>query len=152
MKLKIKSTATNSRMRTIQACFTSVLMLMLCLVISGCPDDHGETSGDIQYNSVVYTVNIGKIGNDNSGNICIELEGSNLPGQTRVVQGKIVPYIGMRIVVDGRTIEYDFVFVQTGLYEYYFNTAKNPEKIIVYSNDGSNSTLTFHGKRKTVIK
>ena len=152
MRPKVKFTATNGRMRTIQAHFATVVTLMLCLVLSGCHKENlGETSGEITYNSSVYTVSIGEIGKDDSGNLRIELTG-NLAGEVSFVQGKIVPYIGMRIVVDGKTMDYDSGSIQAGLYVYYFKTSKNPEKIIVYSNDGRNSTLTFHGKRKTVIK
>ena len=129
-----------------------VAAVMVCLSLSGCKkEDLGATSGTIGYGNDVFTVSIGETGTDDQDNIWVELTG-NLPGGFIISMGKLIPYLGMRIIVDGKTLEYDSMTISSRSYYYFFKTKKNPSRIIVYSNDGSNATLNFDGKRKTVIK
>ena len=129
------------------ACVATAVLLSL----SGChKENFGEKSGTITYGENVFTVSIGEISKDDQGNLTVELTG-NLIGGFIIIQGNMKPYLGMRIIVDGKTLEYDSANISAGCYTYYFKTGKNPSRIIVYSNDGSNSTLSFDGKKKTVI-
>jgi len=150
-RLKIKTVAVNGWMKNVKASFAIAGALLLCIVLPGCNKDDGETSGKIACQGDVYTVSIGEISKNDAGKIWVELVG-DMPGVLNIVQGRVVPILGMKVFVDGRAIDFENFGIKSGLYSYGFNTGKNPEKIIVYSNDGSNQTLTFHGKRKTVIK
>ena len=150
MKRFINFTVTKRWLKSVGATF-AIVATVFGITMSGCKKNDGEKSGVIKYGNNVYTVSIGEIGKNNEGNIWIELEG-NLKGELYIVQGKVIPDIGMRVIVDSKTIEFEYMDIKPGLYVFSFKTGKNPEKIIAYSNDGSNSTLTFDGKRKTVIK
>jgi len=150
MKTKIKSEAMYRWLKSVQTSFAIVATVMVCLTNTGCKkEDVGEKSGTIKYKNDVYTVSIGEIGKNSNGDIWIELTG-NLKPEINIIQGKITPLLGMRIFVDGRSLEYDSMSIDEGIYVYGFKTGKNPEKIIVYSNDGSNASLTFDGKTKRV--
>ena len=152
INFKLKSTARNKWLKSAWATFAIIATVMFCVTMSGCKkDDAGEKSGTIKYGNNVFTVSIGEISKNDAGNLLIELKG-NLKGELAIVQGKVIPYIGMRVIVDNMTLEYDAMKVNEGLYLFSFKTSKNPGKIIVYSNDGSKATLTFDGKKKTVIK
>ena len=128
--------------------------MMVCLTISGCKKEIFEDeSGSIKYGTEVFTVSIGAIGkNRDNGDIWIQLESVTgyLKTELKIVQGKVVPSLGMRIVVSGKTLEYDVMSIEEWEYWFGFKTGKKPEKIIVYSNDGSNATLTFDGKGRRV--
>ena len=128
-----------------------VATMMVCLTISGCKKESFEIgSGSIKYGTETFIVDISAIGKNSNGELWIRLTGDNLKAELIIVQGKVVPMFGMRIVVSGRTMEYDEMNI--GEYEYWFGfkTGKKPEKIIVYSNDGSNAILTFDGKGRIV--
>jgi len=75
-----------------------------------------------------------------------------MPAQMLIANGRVYPYLGMRIIADKKTLEMQSFSVNDGEYGYSFSTKKDPEKIVVYSNVGSGATLTFDGKSKTVIE
>jgi len=151
MKNLTKPVAANSWLKSMQASIAIITTVVLCICLSGCKkEDLGETSGTISYGNNIYTVYIGEIWKGEDNTVLIELMG-NMPGEVTIKNGKMQTYLGMRIIVDGKTIENEYALIKAGKYDYIFDTTKNPSKIIVYSNDGSNATLTFDGKRKTVI-
>lgn len=124
----------------------SICFMTCVLLFAGCDkDDDGKKVGTIDD----YAVSIGEIGQNDKGYITVELLG-NLPGSIIIKNGNAYPHLGMRIVVDKKTIEMQTFSVESGKYTYGFSTQKNPEKIIVYSINDTNQTLTFNGKRKTV--
>jgi len=152
-KLKTKTKATHSWLKSAGATFATVATVMLCMTVTGCKkEEEGKTSGAINYKGDVYTVSIGEIETAEAGYISIELLG-NMKGYVEIVKGGMIPDLGMRILVDGRTLEYESGSISpNGRYVYYFKTTKKPEKIIVYSNDDGKATLTFDGKSKKLIK
>ena len=151
INLKIETPATCRWLKTIQVSFTIIATVALCMTSACNKEETGKTSGTIKYNNKIYTVSIGEIGKNDLGNIWIELK-SELPIQLSIKNGNVVPEIAMRIVVDNKTYEFDYLKLGEEIHEFSFIISKNPNKIIVYSNDGSNSTLTFDGKSKKVIK
>ena len=151
MKNSMNGTAVYKWLKCMQVSLVVIVTAMMCLTLSGCDkEDLGEKFGTIKYQNDVYSVSIGEISKNSKGNVTVELVG-DMKGTVIISQGKMVPVIGMRIVVGSKNLEYEGANISAGLYEYEFNTTKNPDKIIVYSNDGSGSTLTFHGKKKRVI-
>ena len=149
MKKLIYPTAIYRWQKSTQAFFATVVAVMICITLSGCKKDNlGATSGTITYEDEVYTVSIGAIDSSNE-NTTVELVG-NLKSEIIIHQGKYVFRIGMRIIADGRTYEYESIYIGEGCHVFKFNTNKKPSTIIVYSNDGKNSTLTFDGKTKTL--
>ena len=151
MKKLINPTANYRWIESTQAFFATVVTVMICITLSGCKKDSlGETSGTITYEDEVYTVSIGAIESYNE-NTTVELVG-NLKSEIVVHQGRFEFRIGMRIIADGKTFEYTSILIGEGSHTFNFSTNKHPSKIIVYSNDAKNSTLTFDGKSKTLIK
>jgi len=146
--------SSKSRMNRGNLMIAIVATMMVCLTISGCKKENIENeSGTIKYGTKVFNVSIGEIGkNRDNGDIWIELVPvtGNLEAELKIVQEKVLPPLGMRIMVSGKTLEYDVISISESRYWFGFKTGKKPEKIIVYSNDGSNATLTFDGKSRRV--
>jgi hypothetical protein len=120
---------------------------MACLLVlgvwcmTGCDKDDdllGKT-GTITYGGKTYTIRVGDIGKNSRGYTYVELLG--VPGLAEIKNGKLNPVINARITAGGSTFEAnEFEFSEAGV-AYYFPTKKDPEKITVYSSDGS--TLIF---------
>jgi hypothetical protein len=124
-------------------CMGMACLLMLCVwCMAGCDKDEdnllGKT-GTIRYDGETYTIRIGNIGKNSQGYTYVQLLG--VPGVVNIKNGKLDPAINVRITAGGFTYEADeFSFLGGGM-TYHFLTKKDPEKITVYSSDGS--TLVF---------
>jgi hypothetical protein len=120
---------------------------MACLLVlgvwcmAGCDKDDdllGKT-GTITYGGRTYTVSVGDIGKDSQGYTYVELLG--VPSLLEIRNGQLSPAIKAKITAGGSTFEAnDFYPSEEGM-TYYFSTKKDPEKITVYSSDGSTLTL-----------
>ena len=129
-----------------------LFMCMLALfAFTSCDKDDNLTSiGILTYEGKSYSVNIGNIEKDRDGYTTIELLG-DLEDYAVIREGKMSPLFCMEIVVDKKTLQMEYCYVSKEVYEYTFLTKQNPETITVYTVD-KKSTVTFDGKKKTVIK
>jgi hypothetical protein len=119
---------------------------MACLLVlgvwcmEGCDKNEllGKT-GTITYDGNTYTIRVRGIGKNAQGYTYVELLG--VPGLTIISNGKLRPAINTRITAGVSIFEAnEFLSSSEGM-TYYFPTKEDPEKITVYSSDGS--TLTF---------
>jgi hypothetical protein len=120
---------------------------MACLLVlgvwcmAGCDKDDdllGKT-GTITYGGSTYTVRVGDIGKDAQGYTYVELLG--VPALLGIRNGNASPVISAKITAGGATFEANSFYMSPESITYYFSTKKDPEKITVYSSDGS--TLVF---------
>ena len=134
--------------------FIQVITIMLfCISLSGCKKvESGEKKGIIGYKDEVYEVSIGDIFICDQGELVVELMGNMYRLLLGTQLKEPMVNIVMKVVVDGSILDYSSVVMMKELYAFSFKTKKFPEKIIVFSNDGSDATLTFDGKTKSIIK
>jgi hypothetical protein len=110
------------------------------------PDD----TATVKFEDESYAVYIGVIGKDEAGKTSVELLGDKIGGRISIRNGGVLVPIGMKIVVNGQTtFGFENVNMSAGRYIFQFDTTSAPEKIIVYGNDGTDtSSVTFDGKTK----
>ena len=105
---------------------------------------------EIKFENTTYQARIGKIGKDENGNTTVELLGRNLEN-IPVRNGKTVLPVEMNIIVNGKTISHNGCDAGK-TYLFHFETKEKPEKIIIFGNDGTNSsTVVFDGATKSLI-
>jgi len=105
----------------------------------------------VKFENTIYKVRIGKIGRDDKGYRTIELLGDNL-GNIPFINGNYIVPVEMNIVVNGEIITRENC-VAGKSYLFQFDTKEKPEKIIIFGNDGTNSSIvTFDGTTKKVLK
>ena len=131
--------------------FRVVCFLAIILMCAGCSKDKGSKTGTIKCGEATYSITIGEVKKNDAGNTYVSITG-DMPALLLIRDGEVIPYLGMRIIVDNRTVEMQYFSANEGEYAYSFSTKKDPGKIIIYSNVGASSTLTFDGKTRTVIE
>ena len=149
MNLKNKSGAFSIAMK----CVGMACIFMLCITcMTGCDkDDSGSKTGTLKYGSNTYTVSIGHIGKNDEVKTTVELLG-NMDNAIKLINGQFKIVLGMKIVVDGKTLSYEGGEVSSEYLMFHFETTKNPDKILVYSEESGSPTLTFNGKNKSLIQ
>jgi hypothetical protein len=125
----------------------TVCMIMFGVwCMAGCNDDDDKKeltgqSGTLTYDDETYTVSVGEIGKDKTGNTYVVLLG--VPRYIAINYGKATPVIGAKIVSEGSTFESNkFDVLDDGL-KYYFSTKKDPEQILVYQSSDKKTLITF---------
>ena len=103
----------------------------------------------VMFENGSYTVHIGAIGKNEVGQTSVEMLGDGIGVQIPIRNGNATPPVGMKIVTNGRTFEFKSVDISNSRYIFHFDTNAAPEKIIVYGNDGSDSSnAVFDGKTR----
>jgi hypothetical protein len=103
----------------------------------------------VKFEQKTLTLYVGEIAKDDDGNTTVELVG--MGDIVLIRNGKITLPAIMEIVVGGKTVGYESCMTGNKS-KFIFATKAAPEKIIVYGNDGKDTTgVTFDGKTKKVI-
>ena len=106
-------------------------------------------SAALRFENEIYVVQIGAIGKNEAGKTSIELLGDKIGGQIPIRNGKATPPVGMKIIANGQTFEFQSADISNIRHIFNFDATAAPEKIIVYGNDGSNgSSATFDVKTR----
>jgi hypothetical protein len=107
-------------------------------------------SATVKFEGESYVIHIGAIGKNEAGQTSVELLGDKIGGRISIRDGKTMPPpVGMKIAANGKTFEYTSVNILSASCVFNFDTTAAPEKIIVYGNDGSDSSgAVFDGKTR----
>jgi len=106
-------------------------------------------SAAVRFENEIYVVQIGAIGKNEAGKTSVELLGDKIGGQIPIRNGKANTPVGMKIIANGQTFEFQSAEISNIRHIFNFDSTATPEKIIVYGNDGSNgSSATFDVKTR----
>jgi hypothetical protein len=111
-----------------------------------------EYTAKIKYNRETYTVHIGEIARDSTGNITVELLGEGLAIHLNLNTNKLSFPATMKILSAGKIFEPIRYHGGSGLIRYGFPTTVMPTQITVYENEGIiSSSVIFDAKTKKPV-